>query len=237
VILSRKNQILLAVSGLLLAFWFWQVRPDNRTRVIFCNVGQGDGAIVIKNNFQMLIDAGPQNSKMAECLGRYVPFWDKEIEVFVASHSDQDHIGGLAAIKRGYHLEKEITYQNIDAGDVIRYDGIDFVVLSNSELSLIGVLKTGSKKVLFMGDADVGMEYQIKEPVNILKVGHHGSETSTSEVFLDRIKPQIAVISVGRGNIYGHPKQAILDRLSARGIEIKRTDEEGDLIFDLSLDK
>lgn len=225
-----KNRILLAISILLLILWFWQSMPDGKMRVIFCDVGQGDGALIIKNNFQMLVDAGPKNNKMAECLGRYVPFWDKTIEVFIASHGDRDHVGGLEAIKRGYKIDKEIDYSNINIGDIVRYKDINFVILNNDELSMIGKLEYGNKSILFTGDAGMVTENSIDGKVNILKVGHHGSETSTGEAFLDRIKPDMAIISVGKGNGYGHPKQMIVDRLMDRGIEIRRTDLEGDII-------
>ena len=62
---------------------------------------------------------------------------------------------------------------------------------------------------------------------NVLKVGHHGSNTSSSQNFLDQVKPHIAIISVGKGNKYGHPKQVILDRLNKMGVKIYRTDESG----------
>ena len=65
---------------------------------------------------------------------------------------------------------------------------------------------------------------------NVLKVGHHGSNTSSSQSFLDQVKPQIAVISVGKGNKYGHPKQVILDRLNKMEIKIYRTDESGNIL-------
>ena len=81
---------------------------------------------------------------------------------------------------------------------------------------------------LFMGDAETKNEEARSWPqTNVLKVGHHGSNTSSSQSFLDQVKPQIAVISVGKGNKYGHPKQVILDRLNKMGIKIYRTDESG----------
>ena len=85
---------------------------------------------------------------------------------------------------------------------------------------------------LFMGDAEELSENQITADVksDVLKVGHHGSNTSTSESFLKKVAPQHAVISVGNGNSYGHPSQAILTLLNSYGINVYRTDEVGTII-------
>ncbi len=66
---------------------------------------------------------------------------------------------------------------------------------------------------------------------NVLKVGHHGSTTSTSEDFLSSVKPQIAIISCGEGNKFGHPKQETLDKLAAAGVTVYRTDKVGTIIL------
>ncbi len=71
---------------------------------------------------------------------------------------------------------------------------------------------------------------------NILKVGHHGSDTSSSQAFLDVIKPEIAIISCGKDNKYGHPKSSVVNRLEAMSITIHRTDEEGSIVFSSSDD-
>ena len=64
---------------------------------------------------------------------------------------------------------------------------------------------------------------------NVLKVGHHGSRYSSSAEFLAAVKPQVAVISVGKKNRYGHPTQEALERLQVVGARILRTDESGDI--------
>lgn len=81
---------------------------------------------------------------------------------------------------------------------------------------------------LFTGDAETENEKTINWPqTDILKVGHHGSTTSTSQSFLNQIKPKYAIISVGKNNDYGHPKEKILKRLEKAGTQIFRTDECG----------
>ena len=81
---------------------------------------------------------------------------------------------------------------------------------------------------LFTGDAETENEKSIGwQQADILKVGHHGSTTSTSQNFLNQIKPKYAIISVGKDNDYGHPNEKILERLEKVGTEIFRTDECG----------
>ena len=94
----------------------------------------------------------------------------------------------------------------------------------------------GNTSFLFTGDMERDAEADLLEfwgedalRADVLKVGHHGSETSTSYPFLRAAAPQIAVISVGEGNSYGHPDDAVLSRLSDAGAQVFRTDECGDV--------
>jgi len=90
---------------------------------------------------------------------------------------------------------------------------------------------------LFMGDASEVSEVEILESKiedvdsDVLKIGHHGSATSSSKKFLQAVTPKYAVISVGEGNSYGHPTQATLDRLKAIGATIYRTDKDGTVVI------
>ena len=90
---------------------------------------------------------------------------------------------------------------------------------------------------MFVGDAEKRAERLLVKTygkfldVDILKVGHHGSKTSSSELFIDYTKPKIALISVGLGNKFKHPSKTVIDRYNSRDIEIDRTDIEGAIIY------
>ncbi len=97
----------------------------------------------------------------------------------------------------------------------------------------------GDTSVLYTGDAEIASESEMLDryrltgelDCDLLKVGHHGSDTSSGKDFLDAVSPVYAVISVGEGNSYGHPVQAILARLEAVGATVSRTDREGNIVF------
>ena len=94
--------------------------------------------------------------------------------------------------------------------------------------SLVVRLEFGNNSFLFMGDAEKENEETINwNKTDVLKVGHHGSNTSTSESFLNQVKPQCSIIMVGKDNSYNLPTQETIDKLNTIGSEIYRTDENG----------
>ena len=105
-----------------------------------------------------------------------------------------------------------------------------------NETSLFIGTKILGYSFLFTGDAGQVTERKIIKDnpsldCDILKVGHHGSETSSCIEFLKAVTPEVAVISVGRVNSHGHPKDAVLGRLRAVGAKIRRTDLEGTITY------
>ena len=95
-------------------------------------------------------------------------------------------------------------------------------------------------KFLFMGDAGVEKEKDILDKYNlsdidVLKVGHHGSKTSSSKEFIDEIEPKYSIISVGKNNRYGHPNKEVLDNLNDS--KIYRTDQDGSIMFKIKNNK
>lgn len=284
-----------SVVVILIKISFWL---DPRTKVVFCDVGQGDASYIrVKNQIDILIDAGP-DKKVLNCLGKYMPFWDRKIELAIISHPQKDHFGGLLFVVDRYQIDKillppvkndsssflslikkinlkKIPLLSMTAGLEIKVlnDRIislwpteDFVkkntvfkplnqlsdqnssnnilgtaVVDANHFSLILLFQEENYKILYTGDASPlvlnSLISQYKNSLDlfnnlkIIKIPHHGSKNGLTESFLELAKPQLALISVGRKNSYGHPAKEILSLLEAKKIKIKRTDEDGNIVF------
>lgn len=131
------------------------------------------------------------------------------------------------------------------AGDRIELDGVVLQVLSPdsvwlrlpidvNEHGVVLLVTYGDERLLFQADAGLPVEAYLAGRVGrveLLKVGHHGSRSATSDAWLDELAPREAVISVGRRNRYGHPTAEVLGRLAQHGITVLRTDERGTITF------
>ncbi|MFA4890344.1 MAG: ComEC/Rec2 family competence protein [Candidatus Paceibacterota bacterium] len=132
-------------------------------------------------------------------------------------------------------LARKETRVNLGDGGYmdILFPDRDVAGMDTNDASIIMKLQYGSKSFLFTGDSPAKMEKYLISldgknlDADVLKVGHHGSKTSSSQEFLGYVSPEYAVISVGKDNKYGHPHQEILDRFQKFGINILRTDQLG----------
>lgn len=107
---------------------------------------------------------------------------------------------------------------------------------STNNYSVVVKIIYGNNKFLFTGDAEYVSEYEILDnnidiSADVLKVGHHGSYTSTSDKFLNAVKPKYAVICVGRDNRYNHPVKSVMEKLKKNNIDVYRTDECGNIVL------
>lgn len=132
--------------------------------------------------------------------------------------------------------DKNLSITEIGIGDIFEIETVECEIMSvrndepdNANLASIVIeMRYGDLKYLFMGDAETGNEKSRNwNDIDVLKVGHHGSNTSTSEYFLNQTLPEIAIVSVGQNNSYNLPKDNILNRLSEIGATIYRTDNDG----------
>ncbi len=127
-----------------------------------------------------------------------------------------------------------ITQANIGDKFTVGETNCEIMSVDNSEPenineeSIVIEMTFGTQKYLFMGDAEKSNEDKRQwNDVDVLKVGHHGSNTSSSQKFLEQVLPEISIISVGKDNSYDLPKDKILERLNKIGSTIYRTDNDG----------
>ena len=226
-------------------------------KVYFIDVGQADSILITSKDETMLIDAGNNEdgvdvvnfikekgiTKLNYVIGTHphedhIGGLDDVINAFDIENVYLPDITTntktfeevLNAIENK-HLE--ITTPQI--GDTFAVGEsnckIKSTIVDESNLNLASLvvrLEFGKNSFLFMGDAENENEEQTTwEQTTVLKVGHHGSNTSSSLKFLEQVKPQIAVIMVGEGNSYGHPNEETLEKLQGINAKIYRTDENG----------
>ena len=134
---------------------------------------------------------------------------------------------------------KNDTATHPEVGDTYVFGESSFTILSparnyedSNDCSIVLRLTPGSNTFLFTGDAEEEAENDMLASgmdlsADVLKVGHHGSSTSTCDAFLDAVAPTYAVISCGTGNSYGHPHAETLNKLRAAGVKMFRTDDQG----------
>lgn len=246
-------------GGLLLWYAF-----DNHVQVSFLDVGQGDAILVSRGSNQVLIDGGHDGQRVLERLGRALPFWDRTIETVIATHPDEDHVGGLVAVAGRYTVRQWImtpvdhdtaSWKFLEKAaegsrlDVVRGSRVVFSDASYLEVlypfantvfdprdtndgSVVTKLHIGPHTFLLTGDLPVAREPDIRPgAADVLKVGHHGSKSSTGDVWLDEVRPHDAVISVGAGNRYGHPAPEVLQRLGMHQATVYRTDIRGTITY------
>lgn len=236
-------------------------------RVVFLDVGQGDAILISQGSNQILIDGGPDGTVLLEELGRYMPFWDRTIEIVVATHPDSDHIDGLIGVFENYSVDQlwyttaakgtathkklmRRVYHEEDVERIIAYHGLHaslgdaslevvhpFSAYVNDEedvndTSVAMVFSVASEKFYFGGDLTSEKEDILPlESVTVLKASHHGSHSSTSEGFLQKMQPRDVIISSGENNRYGHPHDKVLERSLRAGAEVFRTDQIGSIVY------
>ncbi|MBM7645820.1 competence protein ComEC [Scopulibacillus daqui] len=136
-------------------------------------------------------------------------------------------------------LKEGTAIKTVEANDTLKFGHYFFRVLSPASKmsssngnSVVLAARLGGEMWLFTGDGDKEAEQDLLNRythlnIDILKAGHHGSKTSTSERFIKKIKPKAAIISAGKNNRYGHPHSEVLERLKKQRVKIFRTDERG----------
>jgi competence protein ComEC len=270
---DRRHLLLGLGLSVLVALLVWSAalsQPDGLLHVFFLDVGQGDAILIRSPSGRVvLVDGGPDPLLLGARLGQILPFWQRRLDLVVATHADGDHLAGLIPIVEHYAVEHaleppgmgdsalserwhELVAEraahaapvsrgmriNLDDGltmTVLHPEGDDPVPTDEdpgNRGSLVLRLSMGRLAVLLTADIDGDVERALIEegaPLRapILKVAHHGSAAGTQAPFLAAVNPQVAVISVGQDNSFGHPSPEVLERLAQNGCQVLRTDEAG----------
>lgn len=269
----RLAVLIILVLACLFSFYFYQKEDRGGVlKVAFLNIGQGDAIFIESpNGNQMLIDGGPDRSVLRE-LSSIMPFYDKSIDVVIATHADQDHVGGLPDVLKKYNVSifmepgvpgPSSSYEEVekivesmgktgkikkmlarrgmtvDLGNEaklkILFPDRDPSGMDTNTASIVAKLVYGGNEFLLTGDSPTAIEHYLVSlgglESDVLKAGHHGSRTSSSDEFVTAVSPEYAVISAGKNNKYGHPHQEVLDILKNHQVQILSTAEHGRIIF------
>lgn len=240
--MRKKVMILSTLYACCYAFSFVPVIPAVSQEVSFINVGQGDSILIRDGLRSVLIDTGG-NLSFDMAKETLIPYFRKKrickIDCLIGSHGDFDHIGAKDSLMENFRVLDFVTEPSrfpLTIGGITLKNLNNYGHSEENESSLVLTLDFLGKTFLFTGDATTEVEREILQDnpniaCDVLKVGHHGSSTSTCQEWLDRLNPQEAVISCGANNKYGHPNKDVVERLLGKGVKIRRTDIEGTITY------
>ena len=262
IIIKKQKYTIYLINILILIIHIIIPYLDNNYYIYYLDIGQGDSILIIpphKKNITM-IDTGDINTNNINNIKTFFNALSiNKIENLIISHGDQDHIGEAIDIIKSIkvnkiilncgeinNLEKELINE-LNKRKIKYYKCINklnnYYFLNTKEYnnendnSNVIYTKMYNYTLLFMGDSEKDKEldlinkYKLNN-IDILKVGHHGSKTSSNIEFIKEVNPKYSIISVGRNNKYNHPNKEVLDNL--KDSKIYRTDINGSIIFKIN---
>ncbi len=234
---------------------------DDTLKIYYFDVGQADCSLIISNCEAMLIDGGNEADSY-NIINYLKGLGIKNLNYVIATHADDDHIGGLDKIIQAFPTKvvympytnknsKELTEMKNVAQDIIstpNQNDVFYVggakctivhigdarIVSENNSSIVIEVDYGETSCLFMGDSEKEVEKDKEinwNDIDILKVAHHGSNSSSTLEFLETTKPEYAIISADSSKSYEHPHTEVLNNLTTIQATIYRTDQEGTIIL------
>lgn len=263
--------VVVVLSPVLFERFSQEPQSAGSLRVVFFDIGQGDSIFIqTPSGKQLLIDGGPDAAVLRR-LEKEMGFWDRTIDMVIATHEDRDHVGGLPDVFDTYTIGTFVRTENqgesmeahvID--DLSKREGSEIVyarrgmtfdlgasttlevlfpisdpsMLESNTSSIVARLVYGDSEFLFTGDSPDEIEEHlvvldaVSLKSDVVKLGHHGSRTSSGELFLRAAAPSYAIVSAGKNNRYGHPHTEVVERLRQLSIPMLSTAEEGNIVFE-----
>ena len=227
--------------------------PHGQVEVVQLDVGQGQSLILRTRHHTLLYDAGPRSGAFDLGARVVLPSLQKlgvaELDMILLSHADADHAGGAAAVARGISVKRVVGgetdglpaflgTQPCLSGERWTWDGVSFELwqwpdaTNGNAKSCVLQVEANGERLLLTGDIDRAAEQAflaspLAAPTDWLQAPHHGSRSSSSGAFLQRLTPKFVLISRGRSNAFGHPHPQVMARYHALGSQVYDSAEHG----------
>ena len=216
---------------LLLVIFFIRPYLSPFASVTMLDVGQGDCTLIITPYHKevILIDVmGHKKKNIPKEI--IVPYLHAQgiyhLDKIIVTHADMDHSGGVAQLQELMHVDEIIDHKQLAKQQEtpwMKFFLLDYEGEDENDNSIVTMLRLYDTSFLFMGDLGIKGEQKLlqlypKLEADVVKIGHHGSKTSSATAFLHQVHPALALISSGRHNFYGHPHQEVLDAMEKEGI-------------------
>lgn len=227
--------------------------PHGQVDVLQLDVGQGLALILRTRHHTLLYDAGPRSGAVDLGARVVLPSLKRlgvdALDMMLLSHADADHAGGAAAVARGLSIKRVVggeteglpallDTQPCISGEQWAWDGVSFELwqwpdaVDGNPKSCVLHIQANGERLLLTGDIDRAAEQAflasaLAVPTDWLQAPHHGSRSSSSWPFLQRLAPKSVLISRGRGNAFGHPHPQVVERYQALGTQVYDSAEQG----------
>ncbi|MFP3498057.1 DNA internalization-related competence protein ComEC/Rec2 [Pseudomonas sp. SIMBA_059] len=227
--------------------------PHGQVDVVQLDVGQGQALILRTRHHSLLYDAGPRSGMVDSGARVVLPSLKKlgveRLDVMLLSHADADHAGGAVAVAEGLPVGRVVggeteglpavlAAQPCISGETWVWDGVSFALwqwpgaLDGNPRSCVLQVQANGERLLLTGDIDRAAERAFLDtplatPTDWLQAPHHGSRSSSSWPFVQRLAPKSVLISRGWGNAFGHPHASVMERYRAMGSRVYDSAEQG----------
>ena len=225
---------------------------QGEVQLTLLDVGQGLSVVIRGANHTVVYDTGPKYGSRFDSGQQIVtPFLRSQgisrIEKLIISHNDNDHAGGAEALRRNFDIDETLRSLPVNATDIScdqvdswRMDGVKYSLVKHvsfeqinntNDRSCVLLVQTERYRILLPGDISSDAEerpgLRRLRDVDLLISPHHGSATSSGPAFLNRLAPDLVLVSAGYKNKFGHPHKSVLSRYRARSIKVLNTAETG----------
>jgi competence protein ComEC len=250
---------LAVVAALAIIFHRPQPPPNGCVDLHVLDVGQGLSLVIRTHRHAAVFDTGP-SFRGGSDTGRLVliPFLKSEgielLDLLIVSHADQDHAGGVQSLTEEIETKKVLSGETLD--DVVQpqerclapvtwsWDRVRFKVIhpadagrwQGNNASCVLEIIIGGHNIVLTGDIESPVEAMLSRtdvlaPTDIVLVPHHGSRTSSNRVFVNTIRPKVAIVSAGFKNRWGFPKEDVVDKWETAGARVLNTADSGAISY------